>query len=209
MTLEIQLSGGAGNADINASLGGVVSGTALVDATNENLIDDIKRKEILVNKIEFRGFYIKNTNASTEVHGAILFVDEDPNQTTIEMALDPAGSGDGVNDGVMQIISTEDTAPTSTVFEDNGEFRLKIPLPSLKPLEMIGVWLRRTSSGTGAAELLTVGITMAGNEENLPGGAADEMIGDEGLSIGERTGIVTLTFPFLIGSARVGFAEIA
>jgi hypothetical protein len=36
MTLEIQLSGGNGNTIPLSSLGGVISGTALVDATEEN-----------------------------------------------------------------------------------------------------------------------------------------------------------------------------
>jgi hypothetical protein len=167
MTLQIQLSGGNGNTDINSSLGGVISGTALVDATVENLFDDVRRKEILVGKTEFRGFYIKNTHASLQVHGGVVYVDADPSQTTIQMGLDPAGAGDGATTGVMQTISSEDTVPSGVTFEDAGEFRLKIPIPKLEPLESIGIWIQRVAVGSGAAELITVGVTMTGNEEAL------------------------------------------
>jgi hypothetical protein len=107
----------------------------------------------------------------------------------------------------MQTIGSEDTVPTGVTFEDVGEFRLKLPLPFLPAQKSVGLWLKRTSTGTGAAELLTVGITMTGNEEAMPGGPGDEDFHiAEGLSVGERTEVLGLPSQFEVGSAQVGFS---
>lgn len=209
MTLQIQLSGGNGNTDINASLGGVISGTALVDATDENLMDNITRKEIILGKTEYRGFYVKNTHATSQVHGAVLYVDADPTQTLVTFGLDSAGTGDGSASGVMQTIGTEDTAPTGITFYDAGEFRLKLPLPILQPLESIGIWIKRVSVGSGVSESLVVGVTLTGNEEAPQGGPGDEDFHwDDGISIGERTEMIGFGDSFDIGVAQIGFSEI-
>ena len=167
MTFQIFFSGGAANTDPNASLGAAISTTQMTDATLENMFDNIKRKEILVGKTEYRGLYIKNSHATLPVHGAVIYVDQDPNQTQVSFGLDPAGSGDGTTTGVMQTISTEDTVPTGVTFEDVNEFKVKLPLPTLKPLEVVGVWMKRIAVGSGSAETLTVGFTMTGDEESL------------------------------------------
>ncbi len=167
MTFQIFLSGGASNTDPDASLGGIISSTQMVDATVENLFDNVKRKEILVGKNEFRAFYIKNSSSTLPIHGAVIYVDQDPLQTTVTFGLDPAGSGNGSTTGVMQTIPTEDTIPTGVTFEDINEYKLKLPLPTLKPLESVGIWMKRVAVGSGAAETITVGFTMTGNEESL------------------------------------------
>ena len=192
------------------------------------------------------------------------------------MGLDPAGSGDGQTTGVAQIIITEDTAPTGVTFEDAGEFRVKLALPLLRPLESQAVWIKRVAAA-GAGGLITIGVTATGNEEivipadltitgntlanptvvttgthglvtgnqititgsnstptidgehtitfvsgttfsvpvnvTIAGTAGTVAVGGnvldtDGLSIGERTNVVTLSSPFLIGTARIGFSEI-
>jgi hypothetical protein len=167
MTFQIYLSGGASNTDPDSSLGGVMSSTQMVDAVVENLFDNIKRKEILVGKTEFRGMYIKNSHATLPIHNPILYVDLDPTQTQVSFGVDPAGPGDGAATGVMQVIGTEDAVPTGVVFEDANEYKVKLPLPTLKPLESVGIWMKRISTGSGASASLIVGLTLTGDEESL------------------------------------------
>jgi len=167
MTLQIQLSGGAGNTDPDASFGGIISGTALVDATDENLFDDVRRKELLLQKIEHRGFYVKNTSSTLPVRQGLIFIDQDPNQTLITVGLDPAGVGNGSTTGVMQTIGSEDTVPSGVTFEDINQYKVRLPLPFLRPLESVGVWIRREAIGSGAKEVITIGLSLTGNEESL------------------------------------------
>lgn len=209
MALQLFLSGGISNTSPFGSLGGAKSGTTIVDATLQNLIDNISRKEILVGKTEYRCFYVFNSSTTIPVHGAVIYIDQDPSASTVTMGLDPAGSGDGVNSGVAQSISTEDTAPTGVVFEDAGQYRLKIPLPTLFPEECQAVWFKRIAT-VGVGGTITVGITTTGDESALPTGPGTEDFHTaDGVSIGERTSVVTLIAPFKIGEARIGFAEIS
>lgn len=205
MAILLQLSGGIGAISPDGSLGGARSGTAIVDATNENLIDDVSRKEILVGKTEYRCYYIYNSHATLPIHGGIVFIDQDPAATTVTMGLDPAGSGNGQTTGVAQSIVTEDTAPTGVTFEDAGEFRVKLALPNLPPLNSQAIWIRRVANA-GAGGLITIGVTATGDESALPTGLGNADNSD-GLSIGERTSIETVLPPFLIGTARIGFSE--
>ena len=208
MAILLELSGGIGGTSSDGSLGGARSGTAIVDAVNENLIDDISRKEVLVGKTEYRCYYIYNSHATLPIHGGIVFIDEDPAATTVTMGLDPAGSGDGQTTGVAQTIITEDTAPTGVTFEDAGEFRVKLALPLLRPLESQAIWIKRVAS-TGAGGTITIGVTATGNEEALPvGPGTEDFHNADGVSIGERTSIEDLLPPFVIGTARIGFSEI-
>ena len=277
MAILLELSGGIGNTASDGSIGGARSGTSIVDATNENLIDDISRKEVLVGKTEYRCYYIYNSSSTIPIHGGIVFIDEDPSATTVTMGLDPAGSGNGTTTGVAQTIITEDTAPTGVTFEDAGEFRVKLALPLLRPLESQAVWIKRVAAA-GAGGLITIGVTATGNEEivipadltitgntlanptvvttgthglvtgnqititgsnstptidgehtitfvssttfsvpvnvTVAGTAGTVAVGGnvldiDGLSLGERTNIVTLISPFEIGTARIGFSEIS
>jgi len=277
MALVLRLSGGSSNANTDNSLGGVMSSVAVVDAVLQNLLDNIKRKEVLIPKTEFRCFYIENTGADP-VHGAILFVDQDPNVTTVTLGLDPAGTSDGSTYGVAQTIADESTAPTGVTFEDAGEHRVKLALPTLQSGEAQAIWIKRISE-TATGQTLTVGLTTTGNEEviipddltindntvanpthvtttidhNLVTGNQVTISGSnstpsingehtitridantfsvpvnvtvggttgtvaiggnilyaDGISIGERMGFTTLSSPFLIGTAKIGQAEIS
>jgi len=214
MALVTHLSGGAGNTDPNASLGGVISTTTIVDAVNENLFDDIKRKEIVAGKTEFRCFYIKNTNASIPVHGAIVRIDAFPISSTVTIGLDPVGAGDGVATGVAQTIALEDTAPTGVIFEAPGTFPgisgdLTLSLPTILELETIAIWVKRVSgTASGGSEIL--GLTASGNEEALPASpAGSEIHAPDGLNMaGERFSIAASITPFKVGVARVGFSKV-
>lgn len=166
MALEFQLSGGIGNTSSDASTGGARSGTNIVDATSQNLIDDVSRKEVLVGKTEYRCFYVYNSSTTLDIHGGILYIDQDPSATTITMGLDPAGTGDGQTTGVAQTIVTEDTSPTSVVFEDAGQYRVKLALPRLRPQESQAIWIKRVATA-GSGGVITIGVTGSGEEETV------------------------------------------
>jgi len=205
--LKFFLSGGVGNTNPNASLGGVVSTTEVVDAVNENLYDDISRKEILLTKTEFRCYYIKN-DGTNPVHGATLFIDAKPPVSLVTMGLDPAGAGNGSTFGVAQTVSLEDTPPTGVIFEDAQESIVKLALPTILNAEYQAIWLKRINA-TGKGQIEILGLTASGNEEALPSGGGPEIIQGDGLNLaGERTTITSSIIPFRIGVAKIGFSLI-
>ncbi len=51
-------SGGAGNSDPDASLGGIISTTQITDASDNNLFDDVTGDEASSGDTEYRGFYL-------------------------------------------------------------------------------------------------------------------------------------------------------
>ena len=60
----IRLSGGSGNSDPNAALGGVMStSTAVTDNTTHNLFDVVSGTESAAGDIEYRGVYVLNNHA--------------------------------------------------------------------------------------------------------------------------------------------------
>ena len=209
MALQIFLSGGAGNTNPNFSLGGVRSSTQVVDAVDNNVYDDITRKDALLGKTEFRCIYIYNSHATLPVHGAILYIDSYPILTDINLGLDPVGSGNGTTTGVAQIISLEDTTPSGVTFEDAGQYKVKIALPTLKAQQSIPIWIKRIAE-QGPSQSLILGLTVTGDESAMTvGPGTEEFHGDDGLNLrGERTSILTLTTPFKIGEARIGFSQI-
>jgi len=209
MALVFHLSGGAGNTNPNFSLGGVISTTAVVDAVDNNLFDDISRKETLLLKTEYRCFYVKNTSTTIPVHGAFIFIDAFPVKSVMTIGLDPVGSGDGVASGVSQLIAVEDITPTGVTFEDAGEFKVKVPLPTLKPLESVGIWVKRIAE-SAAGQAVTMGLTVTGNEEALPAAPCpSDFHGADGLNLtGERTSVSNSIRPFTIGVAKIGLSII-
>jgi len=215
MALVLQLSGGAGNTNPDFSLGGVVSGTVVVDSVDNNLYDDVNRKDVLVGKTEYRCFYIKNTSA-TPVHGATITLDEFPTKSLVTVGLDPAGSGDGTATGVAQVVILEDSTPSGVTFEEAGPNRegltkdMKLPLPTLKQNEMQAIWIKRIAE-SGFTGAVTLGVTGSGNEEALPVGPGGEDIHDnDGVNLaGERTVFELFVPPFKVGTAKIGFSEVS
>ena len=109
--IKVYLSGGAANTDPNASLGGVISTTALVDNTLHNLFAKVSAAEALAGSTKYRGIYIKNDNGHTlTLEDAIAFIESQTTSgdTSIEIAV-----ADEAIDATMATIADEDTAPAS------------------------------------------------------------------------------------------------
>jgi len=210
MAVVFRLSGGQLNTDPNGSLGGIMSNTAYVTDTLENVFDNITRNEALIGRTEFRCIYILNTGGG-HISGAIAEVKINPPLTLFSVGLDPAGKGDGINRGVATSIATEDAIPTGVKFfgEDtassDGPFdTVKLPLGLLKANEAVAIWFKRVTE-TGTAQTISVNIDVVHDAVTLPG---DDV--DDGGAIGELLKVTTTVDNiFKIGTARIGFSEIS
>ena len=139
-----RLSGGAGNSNADASLGGVKSSTV----APASVFDNVSSAESSAGDTEYRCIYVHNANGSLTLESAVLWIDT--NTTGDRIAV---GLGSSAINGEEQTVANEGTAPTGGVtFSQPASKGAGISLGSLPPGQHRAVWLRRTiPASTGAA----------------------------------------------------------
>jgi hypothetical protein len=153
VTADIQwrLTGGVGNVDPNASLGGVMSTTAIVDATNDNLFDDVSGAESAAGDIEYRGFAVRNNHGSLTLQGSVIYISSLTSSADTEFDLAVAAEAMNVT---MATIANESTAPATVSFTRPTTFAGGLQLNGATGLtagSFRGVWIRRTVGAAAAA----------------------------------------------------------
>lgn len=145
--IKYHLSGGAGNSDPNAALGGAISTTQITDATVANLFDNVSGAEAAAGDTEYRCFYVKNNHGSLTLQGAKVWIETNTpsGDTSAEIGL-----GSSAVNGTEQTVANESTAPGSVTFstaagEGNGLTIGDIPAGQHK-----AIWVKRIV-GAGAA----------------------------------------------------------
>lgn len=151
--IKFFLSGGAANESPAASLGGIISSTAIVDDTLNNLFDDVTGAEHTVGDTNYRCIYVKNDSAE-EAQNVRIYIDTNTQAVddTINIGKDLAGAGDGATTGVADTIADESTAPDPAVtFTTAADYTNAIVLGTLTAGQVIGVWIKRiVTAGTTA-----------------------------------------------------------
>jgi len=146
--LKIYLSGGAGNSDPNASLGGIISSTEVVDNTTHNLFDQVSGTESLAGDTEYRGIYLKNTHGTLTLQNTKIYISSNTGSadTTIDIALDG-----GATNATMETLSDESTAPSGETFTAPTTYAGGLSIGSLAAGEKKGLFIRRTVNASAAA----------------------------------------------------------
>jgi hypothetical protein len=141
--LAFYLTGGAGNANPAASLGGVISSTAFTDNTLQNLFANVTPAEALAGSIKYRALSFKNLAAET-AYAAVLYLSQETTSpdTTVAIAFDSVGT---------QSVANEDTAPTGLSFSTPLSLAAGIALGDVAASGVRRIWFRRTVSA-GAAQ---------------------------------------------------------
>lgn len=142
--LKMYLSGGAGNADPAASLGGVISSVL----AGTNLLDDITTAEASAGDTEYRAFFVKNTNATDTAYGTKVWISSntDSSSTSIQIAI----ADEGVTN-TIETVATESAAPVGPTFDDAEDFANALVIGNLAPGEAQGVWIKRVVTATTVA----------------------------------------------------------
>ncbi len=148
--LKIYLSGGGANTDPNASLGGAISSTELVDDNLHNLFAKVSASEADSGSTKYRGIYVKNENGDgLTLNDAVAFIES---QTTSGDTSIEVGVAAEAIDAEMATIANEDTAPTtadgytSTIGADNGKAIGNVDDDSYR-----GIWIKRIVSASASA----------------------------------------------------------
>jgi hypothetical protein len=152
VNLRWYLSGGAGNTDPNAALGGARSSTAVPAGLN-NLFDDVTGDEAAAGDIEYRCVYFRNEDADSDGLMAPLkfWIDGLTSAAgdEIDIGIDPIGKN-----GVATTIANENTAPAGVAFSrpTSKGAGLDLPSPPYLQNDQVAVWIRRTVSAGAASD---------------------------------------------------------
>jgi hypothetical protein len=151
--IKFFLSGGAGNLDPDASLGGIISSEQIVDGTLNNLFDDVSGAEHSAGDTNYRCIYVKNDSAE-EAQNVRIYIESNTPAADDEITIgkDLAGAGDGASTGVADTVADEHTAPDPAVtFSDAVDYANAIVLGTLAAGEVFAVWIKRVvTAGTTA-----------------------------------------------------------
>lgn len=144
--IKFYISGGAGNSNANASLGGVISTTEMP----ANLFDDVSSAEASAGSIEYRCIYVKNTNSTLTYIGPKVFLSSNTPSATTDVAI---GVGAAAVGATETAVANETTAPASVSFSAPANFAAGLALGDLAPGAYKAVWIRRTvNAGTAAVQ---------------------------------------------------------
>lgn len=152
--LQFRLTGGASNADPNASLGGVGSAEQLGATALNNLFDNVEPAEALAGDVEYRAIDIYNNG--------------DEAATSVEFYFDAQTSSEDTDlaaglDGTTQSVGDENTAPSGPTFTQPTEAS---PL-AVSDIAVGGrqrVWIRRTvgaAAGNTSNDQATLAVKYA------------------------------------------------
>lgn|SRR3990167_3155189 len=156
--IKFYLTGGAANADVNASLGGTTSSVEITTAVLNNLFDNISAAEALSGDSEYRAIAIKNTHATDTLYSAKIWGSaylEGSAYTFSHLALD---SG-------TQSVADESTAPsaptlTFDLFDSETD---SLSLGDIAAGAQKRIWVKRSCNAAAAAYSNDLGtITVKG-----------------------------------------------
>jgi|SRR5688572_1888428 len=153
--LVYRLSGGAGNTDPAAALGGAMStagGGVITSATLNNLFDNVTGDEASAGDTEYRCIYVRNEHATLTLTLAKLWISVvDPHAgATFAIAL----ADEGVS-AAAETIANESTAPSGPSFSSPTTKGAGLSIPDLAPNAYMGIWVRRVIGAATAATAST------------------------------------------------------
>lgn len=153
--MKIYLSGGVGNTNPNASIGGQISSTQVADNTIDNLFDDILSAEAIAGGVNYRCCYLKNTHASDDLNSAVIWINSNtPNaNTTVAIGLDPSGVSNGLSPSAGSPSPLdESTPPPGVTFSTPITEGTALAIGTILDGQSQAIWIRRTvTAGAPAA----------------------------------------------------------
>lgn len=146
--IKFRLSGGAANADPNASLGGAKSSTDIVDAAVQNLFDNVSGAEAAAGDTEYRCFYIHNGHATLTLQGAKVWIETNTPSADTSCQI---GLGTSAVNGTEQTVADESTAPTGVTFSNAAGEANALTIGDIPAGQHKAVWVKRTVNAAAGA----------------------------------------------------------
>jgi hypothetical protein len=143
-----RLSGGSGNTDVNASLGGAKSSTALTDNTTHNLWDVVSSAESSAGDTEYRCIYVHNAHGSLTLQNAKVWIST--NTPSADTAIRIALGTSAVN-GTEQTIANESTAPTGVTWSTAANEGAALSIGNIPSGQHKAIWIERVITAAASA----------------------------------------------------------
>jgi hypothetical protein len=160
--IKYRLSGGSGNTDPNASLGGAKSSTEITDNVDNNLFDDVTGAEHTAGDVEYRAIYIHNGHGSLTLTSAVVWIQSDTSGTDSDISI---AVGTAAVNGTEQTIADESTAPSGVSWSDAATSRATgLSLGDLPAGQHKAVWIRRTISAGSTPQAADTCSVQAGGD---------------------------------------------
>jgi hypothetical protein len=148
--INFRISGGAGNTDPNAALGGAMSTAAggLITGALNDLFDDVSGDEGASGDTEYRCMFVENSNGSLTWQTVLAWILTESASADSEYAigLDPAGVG-----AAATTIANESTAPAGVTFSRPLSKGAGLPIGDIPSGSFQAIWVRRVISPGAAA----------------------------------------------------------
>lgn len=160
--IKYRLSGGAANADPNASLGGAKSSEEVVDNTDNNLFDDVSGAEHTAGDVEYRCIYVHNNHGSLTLQNAVVWIQSDTSGADSDLSI---AVGTAAVNGTEQTIADESTEPSGVSWSDAAVSRATgLALGNIPAGQHKAVWLRRTVSAGSTPQAADTCAIQAGGD---------------------------------------------
>jgi hypothetical protein len=139
---------GAGNTNVNNSLGGPITTTEITNASINNLWDDVSGDESSTGDIEYRTFAVKNTNATLTWFNVKAWIQtQTPGGDDVSIAL----ADEGVN-ASAETIANENTAPSGPTFTAPSSKGAGLSLGNIPAGQYYIIWVKRNVPASTTAK---------------------------------------------------------
>lgn len=161
--IDYFLSGGSGNTDPNASLGGARStSTEVTDNVDNNLFDDVTGAEHTAGDVEYRCIYVRNSHGSLTLTNAVVWIQSDTSGADSDISI---AVGTAAVNGTEQTVANESTAPSGVSWSDAAVSRATgLALGDLPNGQHKAVWIRRTISAGSTPQAADTCSIQAGGD---------------------------------------------
>lgn len=142
--LQQRLSGGAGNSDPNASLGGAKS----ANQAGSNLFDDVPSAESSPGDVEYRCVYLHNNHGSLTLQNSVVWISV--NTPSPDSSID-IGLGAAAINATETAVANENTAPAGVTFSAPANKGAGLAVGNIPAGQHKALWIRRTINAGAAA----------------------------------------------------------
>jgi len=138
------ITDGGAQTDPDVSLGNHRSSSEVVDATLNNLLDNVSGDEAESGDVEYRAIFVKNTHATLTWQGVVLWIVAQPDargtKESFEVGIEAPSAQP---DGNIQTIADESTAPSAISFSAPSTKGAGISIGDLPAGYIYGIWVKR------------------------------------------------------------------
>lgn len=149
----------------NASFEDFMSTTAIVDATDNNLFDDISGDENAASDVEYRNFFVFNNHGSLTWQSVVVWLSSEvAGGANAAIAIDGTGVVDSDSASAQaETVANESTAPSGESFSAPTTKGTGLSIGNIPADDVQAIWVRRTATNSAAQNADGVTIRVEGD----------------------------------------------